>query len=467
MNDIAIVGAGLVGTVLAIHLANKNYKVSVYDRCPDPRSVKIKRSDRSLMIVLSARGLHSLDAAGLGDAVREVSIPIYGRGIHDVEGDVVFQPYGNNREALMAVDRNELNETLLLEAAKHDNIQFYFEHDCVDVDLSLPQLTFSDAQGEQKTVLHSRVIAADGAYSKIRLAMQKTRYFNFSQEYLPRAYKEIVIKPPASPASTCAKESEAKSNEEAQGLSPNTFHIWPRGSFMLSAFPKADGSFSLSLQLPRDGDINFDTLQTESALMAFFEEYFPDVVPLADGKLTDFLDRPDGSMLTVRAFPWAYQDKVLLIGDAAHGILPFLGQGANSGFEDCMELLACMDEHAGDWRKIFTTFEQARKPNADTIADLSYENYLVLQGKVGDANFLLRKQIERKIQDLFPDEVSASLYHNVAFTRMPYVEALAVDKAYQQVIDVIIATDNIATVIDEPQGEQIIRDAMATHWISK
>lgn len=447
MSNVAIVGAGLVGTVLAIHLANQNYNVSVYDRCPDPRSVKMKRSDRSLMIVLSARGLHSLDMAGVGDMVREVAIPIYGRGIHSVEGDVVFQPYGNNREALMAVDRNELNETLVLEAAKHRNIQFYFEHDCVDVDLSLPQLTFVDAKGNKKVLSYSRVFAADGVYSKIRQAMQKTRYFNFSQEYLPRAYKEIVIKPP-----------------EGEGLLANTFHVWPRGSFMLSAFPKTDGSFSLSLQLPRDGDISFDTLTTESALFAFFKQYFPDVIPLAQERLPDFLDRPDGSMLTVRSFPWAYEDKVLLIGDAAHGILPFLGQGANAGFEDCMVLLSSIAEHAGDWRKIFTEFEQARKPNADTIADLSYENYLVLQGKVGDPNFLLRKQIERKIQDLFPDEVSASLYYNVAFTRMPYVQALSVDKAYQRVIDAIISSKEIEQLIDEPAGESIIRDAMAAHW---
>lgn len=449
MNDIAIVGAGLVGTVLAIHLAKQDFNVTVYDRCSDPRKVKMGRSDRSLMIVLSARGLHALDAAGVGEAVRNVALPIYGRTIHAPDGELAFQPYGNNREALQAVDRNELNETLIIEAAKHQNITFHFEHECLDVDLSTPKLAFQDADGNQKEVYHSQVIAADGAYSRVRQAMQKTRFFDFSQKYLPRSYKEIVIKPDASAGNS---------------LSNETFHVWPRGTFMLSAFPKADGSFSLSLQLPREGENTFDTLTTESSLKAFFQTHFADVIPLAGDSLMDFLDRREGSMLTIKCFPWSYEDKVLLIGDAAHGILPFLGQGANAGFEDVMVLLEHIREHGDDWRTIFNNFEQARKPNTDTIANLSYQNYLILQDAVGDPNFQLRKLIERKIQDLYPDRVSASLYYNIAFTRTPYEQAVQYDKAYQAVIDDIIKVQNIAQIIDTEQGETMIRDAMNNHW---
>jgi kynurenine 3-monooxygenase len=271
--------------------------------------------------------------------------------------------------------------------------------------------------------------------------MQRAKYFDYSQRYLDQSYKEIVI-----PANTTLSPQ----------LANDAFHVWPRGQFMLSGFPKIDGSFSLSLQLPRSGDITFDKLATLDDYRNFFSQHFPDALSFADPYLHSYVSKPEGSLLTVKCAPWSTGGRVGLIGDACHGILPFLGQGANAGFEDCLALLASLEDNQHNWQQAFVDYENRRRPNTDLIADWSYENFQTLQKHIADPAFALRKQLELRFVHLFPDMDSPSRYYNIAFTRKPYQEIQNIDRRYAELFTHILSTDGIEKKLMSDSADTLI-----------
>lgn len=425
MENTLIVGAGLVGSLLSVYLARAGFKVSVYDRNSDPRQLNMQ-SGRSINITLSERGLQALAAVGLIDTVRKFCIPIYGRIIHSQDGELTYQPYGNNKEAIYSIRRDDLTKQLLSFAEKHENIEFHFHEKCSDIDLSTATLKLQNVEtGKISEVQADRIFAADGAFSVVRRKMQQLKRFNYSQEYSDQGYKEIII----------------PSDKDDWVLDQNAIHIWPRGSFMLIGFPNLDRSFTLSLQLPYEGETSHESIKSPVDLQNIFDTYFPDVWSLVKPNCKDYFNKPVEAMITIKCFPWTYQDKVALIGDSCHAIFPSYGQGANAGFEDCQVLMKCIEKQQTDWQKIFKEYETLRKPNLDVIADLCFEHFKELRKMVGDFKFLLRKKIERNLHEIDPG--FASLYYNISFTCMPYADTWKIEKKHQEIIDQLLEIDGV------------------------
>ncbi|MBW4635189.1 MAG: FAD-dependent monooxygenase [Iphinoe sp. HA4291-MV1] len=425
MENIIIVGAGLVGSLLSVYLARAGFKVSVYERNSDPRQINMQ-SGRSINITLSERGFKALDAVGAADVVRQLCIPVYGRIMHAQDGELTYQPYGNNKEAIYSIGREDLSKALISFAQKHENIEFSFNQKCIDIDLPTATLKLQNLKtGEITQVQADRIFAADGAHSPVRHKMQRLKRFNYSQEYLEQGYKEIIIPP---------------GDDGSWVFDKNAIHIWPRDNFMLIGFPNLDKSFTLSLHLPYEGEISHDSTASGDAVRNLFETYFPDIWLLVEPNLTDYSHKPVEAMVTIKCFPWSYQDKVLLIGDSCHAIVPSYGQGANAGFENCQLLTKCIEQHPGDWQTAFREYETLRKPDMDVLADLCLEHFTVLRKMVGDPKFLERKKIERKLQQM--NSEFASLYYNISFTCMSYSEALRIERIHQEMISQI-AENNI------------------------
>jgi kynurenine 3-monooxygenase len=452
MEKILIVGGGLVGSLLSIYLAKQGYEINLFDRYPDFRRAKAP-AGRSINLTICERGFSSLDRVGAGDLVRAISVPCYGRMIHAVDGTVEFQPYGNRREALHSVSRNNLNRALLTLAMEQPSLKCHFQQKCVEVDLNGPAVTFKNLRtGETSEWRGDRLIGADGAHSAVRLHMQRALRFNFVQQYMEQGYKELNV--PPTQAGNWA-------------LDGHMIHIWPRGAYMLIGFPNLDRSFTLSLHIPFEGTPSFSSLQKPEDVLRLFETQFPDALPLVPNLVEDFFGRPEASMVTIRCFPWTYQDKVSLIGDAAHAIVPSYGQGANSGFEDCAAFADLLAASGGDWSRALRRFEALRKPNADTIGDLALRHFIELRDLVGDPQFQLRKRIERRINELFPDRY-VSLYNMVSFTNLPYEEALHRDREQRAVVEQLL---EIPDILERLESEEIraeigaLMDATGTHRI--
>lgn len=436
METILVVGGGLVGSLLSIYLARQGHRIELFDRYPDFRRAKAP-SGKSINLTICERGFTSLDRVGAGDQVRAISVPCYGRMVHAADGTVEFQPYGNRREAIYSVSRNNLNRALLTLALEQPTLTCHFEHKCVEVDLDGPAVSFKHLRtGELAEWRGDRLIGADGAHSAVRLRMQRAQRFDFVQQYLDQGYKELNV--PPTPSGNWA-------------LDGNVIHIWPRGHYMLIGFPNLDRSFTLSLHMPFEGEPSFATIQKPEEVLRLFETSFPDALPLVPNLIEDFVGRPEASMVTIRCFPWTYQDKVTLIGDAAHAIVPSYGQGANSGFEDCSIFADLLAASGGDWGKALGSFEALRKPNADAIGDMALDHFHELRYLVGDPQFLLRKRIERRINELFPDRY-IPLYNLVSFTNVPYVEALRRDREQRTLIDRVLELPDVTERLD---GEEI------------
>ena len=405
---IAIVGAGLAGALLACLLAEQGYRISVYERRPDPRKRGLI-GGRSINLALSARGIHALRRAGLAEKVLAGAIRMPGRMIHSLDGRVSFQPYSKDpNDAINSVSRGGLNIALLDGADRYDNVQYHFEHRCVDADLDRPSVTVLKGSGGRAVEIDSDVvIGCDGAFSAVRGAMQRLDRFDYSQEYLEHVYKELTIPPTAT---------------GDFAMPPNGLHIWPRGGSMMIALPNRDRTFTCTCFWPFSGPNSFDALRTDGEIESFFKTRFPDAAPLMPTLVEDYRRNPVGSLVTIRCAPWCHEDKVVLAGDAAHAIVPFYGQGINAGFEDCEVLVDCLAEHGSDRRAAFEAYFQSRKANADAIADLAIANFLEMRDHVGSAAFRLKKRTER-VAHQFLGGWYTPLYNLVSFSRIPYAEA--------------------------------------------
>lgn len=423
-NTISIVGAGLVGSLLSIYLARRGYQVSVYERRFDMRK-NFLGGGRSINLALSNRGIRALEEVGLAAEMQKHSVPMKGRLMHDVNGKLTFQPYGKSGQYINSISRSGLNMFLMNEAERQ-GVNFFFEYRCIDVNLEKTELTFQN----QHDIRHHQsdlIIGADGAYSAIRAALQISDRFEYSQHFIEHGYKELRIPP--------GTQGEFMMEREA-------LHIWPRESFMLIALPNPDATFTVTLFYPFEGPQSFQQLQTENEVQAFFEKTFPDAVPLMPSLLEDFRDNPTSSLVTIRCSPWV-KNSTLLIGDAAHGIVPFYGQGMNAGFEDCAVLNQLLDKYADDWSKAAPEYQRLRKGDADAIAELALDNFVEMRDLVADPDFLLRKKIEAKLHEQFPKQW-IPLYSMVAFhDEIRYSEAQEMGRRQKEIMDRVMQTPGI------------------------
>ena len=437
MKKVAVVGAGLVGSLHAIILAKKGFDVSVFERRPDLRKADVI-GGRSINLALSDRGFKALEMAGVADEIRKMCIPMYGRKMHDLEGNLTYQPYGKDDEAIYSVSRGGLNQLLMNEADKYPTINYHFDHRCEDINLETNTISFTDtASNTEKSFTFDHIFGTDGAFSAVRNRLMKNPMFNYSQEYLSHGYKELIIPP----------------NEDGtHKIDKNCLHIWPRGEFMQIALPNLDGSFTVTLFFPMKGETSFESIQTEDDVMDFYKKTFPDAIPVMPTLKKDYFENPTATLVTVRCSPWNYEDKVLLMGDAAHAIVPFYGQGMNSGFEDCSVFASLYDEmnESSDMLDLFEKFSNQRVPDGNAIADLALYNYIEMRDLAGDENFLLRKKIERKFSDLHPNKWMP-LYSQVTFSHIRYSEALAAGERQRKIMDKIMDKKDIHANWDSPE----------------
>lgn len=434
-NKVAVVGAGLVGSLHAVLLAKKGFEVDVFERRPDLRKADIV-GGRSINLALSNRGFKALEYAGIADKIRKMCIPMYGRKMHDLEGNLTYQPYGKDDEAIYSVSRGGLNQTLMNLANDYPSINYRFNHKCEDLNLSDNSIHFTDTETKKAAqYTYDHIFGTDGAFSAVRSRLMKTPMFNYSQEYLSHGYKELVIPP----------------NEDgSHRIDKNCLHIWPRGKFMLIALPNLDGSFTVTLFFPMKGETSFESIKTAEDVMAFFNATFPDAVEVMPTLETDYFENPTATLVTVRCDPWNYEDKVMLMGDSAHAIVPFYGQGMNSGFEDCSVFYEMFENHTGDRLSLFENYSNMRVPDGNAIADLALYNYIEMRDLAGDPDFLLRKKIERKFSDLYPDRWMP-LYSQVTFSHIRYSEALAAGEAQRKIMDQIMDIPNIHNKWDDSE----------------
>lgn len=403
---VAIIGAGPAGALLSVLLARKGYQVSVYEKRTDVRTGKMEEG-RSINLALSHRGWQALEKAGLADQVRKIVIPMSGRMIHDVNGGLSFQPYGKQGQSINSVSRVGLNR-LLLQYAEEYQVDLYFNHWCENVDLQKNIAYLQSSTGGKLAVKADLLIGADGAFSTLRGAMQKTPRFNYQQYYIEHGYKELTI-PPVSGGGFA--------------MEPHALHIWPRGGYMLIALPNQDRSFTCTLFLPYEGEHSFANLQSAEAVLAFFEQNFPDAVSLMPHLKEEFFENFTSDLVTIQCYPWSRYNNNVLLGDAAHAIVPFYGQGMNAAFEDCRIFSGLLDQQKGDLPSVIHKFQQFRKPDADAIAKLALRNFTEMRDLIGDPVFLERKKIEAELHKRFPDRW-VPLYTMVTFSDIRYSEAL-------------------------------------------
>ncbi|SRR5579871_978592 len=438
---ITLIGAGLNGALLAILLRQRGFAVEIFERRPDMRRVRMS-AGRSINLALSTRGIHALHEAGLWQRMRSIIIPMRGRMMHAVDGNLTFQPYGKDeREVINSISRAELN-IALLNAAEEQGATIHFSQRCTGFDLENGSARLRDeSTGEESVRACEVVIGCDGSASAIRSEMAKQNNFVQSQEYLNYGYKELTI-----PAAGFGKHA----------VEPHALHIWPRGKYMLIALPNIDGSFACILFLPFEGEDSFAALGTQEELETFFESRFPDALELMPNLADNYFSNPVGSMITVRCSPWHVQGKALLLGDAAHAIVPFFGQGINCGFEDCTTLVEILDRRGDDWAKLFSEFEAARKVNTDAIADMAIENFTEMRDRVADPRFLLQKKVELALEARFPG-VFVPKYAMVTFHRIPYSLALERGEIQQRILNELLESIDRVEDLDWAKAVSLVR----------
>jgi kynurenine 3-monooxygenase len=401
---ITLIGSGLAGPLLAIELKKRGFPVQLFERRPDMRRVAIS-AGRSINLALSTRGIHALRQAGLWGGMQKIIVPMKGRMMHSPSGEITFQRYGkDDTEVINSISRAELN-IALMNAAEERGVRIDFNQRCAGYDTRSGEIQLRDEEtGRERMLATEVVIATDGSASAVRTEMLKIPRFNFSQQYLDYGDKELTI--------------PAGQNGEHL-LETNALHIWPRGSFMLIALPNIDGTFACILFLPFEGENSFAALDSEEKVLAFFKSQFLDATHLMPHLAENYGANPVGAMVTIKCSPWHEDGKALLLGDAAHAIVPFFGQGLNCAFEDVTCFLELIDGRGSDWPTVFSEFEKARKSNTDAIADLAVENFVEMRDRVADPRFLFRKKVELALEAKYP-KVFIPKYAMVTFHRLPY-----------------------------------------------
>ena len=437
-----IIGAGLCGSLLALRLAQRGFKVDVYESRPDLRTVDIS-AGRSINLALSDRGLKALRLCGMEEKAREICIPMYGRLMHDTKGNTFSSNYsGREGEYINSISRGDLNGILLTEAEKHENVHIHFNQKCKNVDIENGVILFEDYKTKEEFTVNAAVVfGADGAGSSLRKSYVSERkfLFSYSQNYLNHGYKELEI-----PADKNGKHQISKGH----------LHIWPRGDFMLIALPNMDGSFTVTLFLSYDeGEFNFENLTSEEKITEFFDKEFPDALALIPNIKEEFINNPTGPLGTIKCSPWSYEDKTLLIGDSSHAIVPFYGQGMNASFEDVVVFDEILNKDLGDWKTIFKAYQKARKHDTDAIADLAIDNFHEMKNHVANPLFKEKRKIEMDLEKAFPTEYF-SKYSLVTFNEhIGYNEAMNRGRAQDKALLNMISDDAVHTHLEMTKEE--------------
>jgi kynurenine 3-monooxygenase len=439
--NIVVVGAGLVGSLLSVYLAKRGHKVKIYERRGDMRKAKTEPG-RSINLALSDRGILALEKAGLAEEIKKISIPMHGRFIHNADGSTAFQPYGKEGQYINSVSRTELNKKLM-DSAEQNNVEIYFHERCSEIDWKENEIQFENTQNEDTTDVEADIIfGADGAFSATRLQHQLQHdKFDYQQHYIDCGYKELTI--PSGPGNSYLMEK-------------NALHIWPRKDYMLIALPNTEGSFTCTLFFPFEGDLSFKKLDTEEKVTAFFKETFPDTLNLIPFLTQQFFQNPVSSLVTVKCYPWIREDKFALIGDAAHAIVPFFGQGMNCGFEDCRILDELIEQNGDDWKSILQEYQASRKPDADAIADLAVNNFTEMRDRTADPKFLLQKKIEARLHEKYPGKWIPA-YSQVTFSpHIRYSEALKRGQNQEAIMQEVMKMPGIEEKWESEEIEKII-----------
>nr|WP_179321294.1 FAD-dependent monooxygenase [Winogradskyella helgolandensis] len=446
--NILIIGAGLCGSLLALRLGQRGYNVTVYEMRPDLRKTDIS-AGRSINLAFSDRGNKAMKLVGIEDKVKELCIPMNGRMIHDKDGNTFLSNYsGREHQYINSISRGELNALLLNEAEKHDNVKIYFNRKCKSVDFEKTTALFEDYNSKEEFIEDADcIIATDGAGSALRKSyyLGKKFLFSFSQDYLSHGYKELSILP--------TENGDYKTYK-------NALHIWPRSSFMLIALPNLDGSFTVTLFLSyAEGEYNFNNLTTPELVTEFFQKEFSDALAIMPNLVDDFFENPTAALGTVKCSPWHYKGNTLLMGDSAHAIVPFYGQGMNASFEDVVEFDKVLDENLENWEATFTAYEKNRKKDTDAIADLAIDNFHEMKGHVSNPIFQEKRKIEMALEKEFPMEYD-SKYSLVTFNAtVGYREAMlrgrAQDKAILNMLTdkIISPEDNLKEILEKVKTE--------------
>jgi len=404
-----LIGSGLAGGLLGAYLGRRGYDVDLYERRADPREGNIV-GGRSINLAVSTRGIHALEQLGIADDVLKHAIPMRGRMIHDKSGSLHFAPYDvDPKKCINSIGRAALNTTVIEAAQRYPNVRVHFNHQCTDVDLESATAQLLDTETTNTSAVRSdAVIGVDGAFSAVRQSMQKKlEKFEYDESYLAHGYKELTIPP---------------GPDGSWQMEKNALHIWPRKSFMMIALPNPDGSFTFTLFWEFEGPRSFATTKTDDEVRRFFDKEFTDAVPLMPALLEDFRQNPTGSLVTIRCGPWFYRDKVALVGDAAHAVVPFYGQGMNAAFEDCVVLDECLAEFPDNRKRAFREYFFRRKENADALANLAVQNFIEMRDKTASRAFRAKKKLDHLLEGLLRG-IYLPLYTMVTFTRIPYAEA--------------------------------------------
>ena len=436
-----MIGAGLAGPLLATYLAKRGYSVEIFERRPDMRKESIS-AGRSINLALSIRGNHALKEVGLYDKIKSNTIPMKGRMIHDLNSGIHLQPYGQKEnEVIFSVSRAHLNMELMTLAEETGNVTIRFNHQLLSADLEQNKLLFQLSDSLEKIEWSfNRVIGCDGSASILRKSIVEKADIQYVKKPLGHGYKELTIPP-------------MKSGKFQ--IEPNALHIWPRGNHMLIALPNNDCSFTCTLFFPMIGKTSFETVKTEKDIFDLFQSQFPDAIKLIPNLVEDFQNNPTGDLASVYCKPWHLEDKALLIGDAAHAVAPFFGQGMNASFQDCSTLAKLMDQNENDWNTIFNAFSSTQVENGHAIADMALENYLEMRDHVNDPEYKKRRNMELKLERMFPGQFIPR-YSMVSFHQIPYAEVYQRGEKQFKIISDVLKADPSGQSIDKAMVEKML-----------